>query len=125
MKTIKVKEIAPYDFIGSRFAGEKIRKVMDEAFQNGETVTLDFSGVECINQSFGDEILGIFTRAFGVNFIKERVKLENANEKVKGILNWVVKYSRKIHDFSEEHKVIVMRPDIVFSQKISSSEFSS
>lgn len=120
-KRIVVKEIAKCDFLGSRFSGELIRNLMKEYFDRGEIVTLDFSGIEGITQSFGDEIIGIFVRSFGVDFIKRHVKLENANDKVRGILNWVVKYSKKINEFSvENNNVAVIRPDVVFAQKMSS-----
>lgn len=125
IQRILIKEIVPYEFIGSRFSGEEIRKIMENAFNQKKKVILDFSGVDGITQSFGDEVVGIFTRAFGVDFIKENVKVENANGKVKSILNWVGKYSKKIYDFSKEHNTIVTKPDIVFAQKTSSSMLSS
>lgn len=116
----------PYDFAGSRFTGEEIRNIMKESFDNGESVILDFQGIEGITQSFGDEIVGIFTRIHGVDFVKNNIKLENANEKVRSILNWVVKYSKKIHNLSmENNNAVIIRPDVVFSQKISSSPSSS
>lgn len=126
IRKILIKEIVSCEFAGSRFTGEEIRNIMKEAFDSGESVILDFQGIECITQSFGDEIVGIFTRIHGVDFVKNNIKLENANEKVRSILNWVVKYSKKIHDFSRENNnAVIIRPDIVFSQKISSSVASS
>lgn len=123
---IKIREIVPYDFIGSRFAGEEIRNLMKKLFDNGESVILDFEGIEGITQSFGDELVGIFTRIYGVDFVKNNIKLENANEKVKSILNWVVKYSNKIHNLSRENNnAVIIRPDVAFSQNISSSLPSS
>ncbi|MEM4134681.1 MAG: STAS-like domain-containing protein [Candidatus Micrarchaeia archaeon] len=126
IRKIVIREIVPYDFAGSRFTGEEIRDIMKKCFDNGESVILDFQGIEGITQSFGDEIIGIFTRIYGVDFVKNNIKLENANEKIKSILNWVVKYSKKIHDLSKENNnAVIIRPDIAFSQKISSSVSSS
>ncbi|GLI54470.1 STAS-like domain-containing protein [Thermodesulfovibrio yellowstonii] len=126
IRKILIREIVPYDFAGSRFTGEEVRNIMKEAFDKGESVILDFQGIEGITQSFGDEIVGIFTRIHGVEFVKNNIKLENANEKVKSILNWVIKYSKKIHNLSmENNNAVIIRPDIAFSQKISSSVSSS
>ncbi|MDD3467499.1 MAG: STAS-like domain-containing protein [Campylobacterales bacterium] len=82
-------------FIGSRGAGEIIRNKMDTFFDEGvESITLEFLGVEEITQSFGDEIIGIYVRAFGVNFVKSKIKLNNANQSIKDTLNFVASYSK-------------------------------
>lgn len=82
-------------FIGSREAGEIIRNKMDVLLNQGiESITLDFSGIEEITQSFGDEIIGIYVRAFGINFVKSRIKLNNANQSIKDTLNFVASYSK-------------------------------
>lgn len=82
-------------FIGSRAAGEVIRKKMDELFVDKEVVTLDFTGVEEITQSFGDELIGIYIRAYGIDFIKNKVKLNNANQAIKDTFNFIASYSKK------------------------------
>ena len=82
-------------FVGSRAAGEVVRALMEKAFVKGEKVTLDFEGIEGITQSFGDEIIGIFIRLKGKDFIKENVSLKNANNNIRIILNIVTKYSSK------------------------------
>jgi hypothetical protein len=59
---------------------------------------LDFEGVRGITLSFGDEIVGIFARAFGKfgkEWIKRNVKVINANENVRSILNLSVKLALK------------------------------
>jgi hypothetical protein len=99
---IKIFEVLEKDFslskpafVGSRAAGEVVRALMEQAFVKGEKVTLDFEGIEGITQSFGDEIIGIFTRLKGKDFIKENVLLKNANNNIRIILNIVTKYSSK------------------------------
>ncbi len=42
-----------------------------------------------------DEIVGIFTRAFGKEWIKRNVRVINANENVRFILNLSVKLASK------------------------------
>jgi hypothetical protein len=96
---IKLKEIFPgLDFLGARMSGEMIREQMEKALDNGDTVVLDFDGIEDITQGFGDEIVGIFTRAYGKDFIKEKVKAINYSESIKTVLNWVVSYSLKYYE---------------------------
>lgn len=82
-------------FVGSRAAGEVIGELINQAFENGEKVILDFEGIDGITLSFGDEIIGIFTRLKGKEFIKENVSLINANENIKTIINIVIRYSSK------------------------------
>lgn len=88
-------ETGGFDFIGSRGAGEIIRQKMKPALDRGESVTLDFSGVEQVTQSFIDEFFGIFVRAFGINYIKGKVYLVNETQGTKETINYVIKYSLK------------------------------
>ncbi|MFA5461618.1 MAG: STAS-like domain-containing protein [Sulfurimonas sp.] len=88
-------EIGGLDFAGSRGSGEIIREKMKPSLDNHESVTLDFTGIESITQSFADEIVGIFVRAFGVDYIKGTLRLNNANDAIKQTLNFVISYSKK------------------------------
>jgi len=100
---IKLNEIFPgISFLGARVSGELVREQMEKAIDNGDTVVIDFDGIEDITQGFGDEIVGIFTRAYGKDFIKEKVKAINYSESVKTVLNWVVSYSSKYYKERQE-----------------------
>jgi hypothetical protein len=104
--TIKLKEMFPgLDSLTDRFAGFKVRQVMqnllgvlpdDSLIENDVVVVLDFEGIGLITQGFGDELVGVFTRMFGVDFIKRHIRVINANEFVRGTLNWCVSYSKKM-----------------------------
>lgn len=88
-------EIGGLDFAGSRGSGEVIREKMKPVLDNRESVTLDFTGIESITQSFADEVVGIFVRAFGIGYIKDFLRLNNANDSIKQTLNFVISYSKK------------------------------
>ena len=85
------------DFAGSRKSGEQVRKDIEVKLQDDRGVTLDFTQINMITQSFGDEIVGILTRIHGIEFIKTNIRLVNYNDEIKNILNYVVKYSNKFH----------------------------
>ncbi|WP_187648270.1 STAS-like domain-containing protein [Nitrosophilus labii] len=89
------REIGGFDFAGSRGSGEIIRKKIKPILDEGDKVTLDFVGINGITQSFADEIFGIFIRAFGVGYIKDKLLIVNANENIRKIINFVVSYSKK------------------------------
>jgi len=96
MSVISIKtEIGDTDFAGSRGSGEKIRDKMKPILDRKETLTLDFTGIEGITQSFGDEIVGVFVRAFGIDYIKDKLRLNNANKSIKSVLNLVISYSKE------------------------------
>ena len=97
MKVINIKnDIGGFDYAGSRASGEPIRKKIKREIEAGEYVTLDFSGIEGISHSFADEIVGIIVRAYGVGFIqKGNLRLNNASDDIKSLLNLVIKESRK------------------------------
>jgi hypothetical protein len=89
-------ETGGFDFIGSRGAGETIREIMKQELDKPDgNITLDFIGVEQVTQSFIDEFFGIFVRAFGVDYIKGRVRLVNETQGTKDTINYVIKYSMK------------------------------
>lgn len=80
-------------FIGTRPSGEIIRKRIDNTIVAGKKAIIDFDGIDGITQSFGDEIIGIYVRFFGADYIKKNIQAINYNEEIKTILNWVVRYS--------------------------------
>ncbi len=89
-------ETGGFEFIGSRGAGEIIRTLMKKELDkpNGN-VTLDFSGIEQVTQSFIDELFGIFIRSFGIEYIRGRVRLVNETQGIKDTINFVIKYSKE------------------------------
>lgn len=102
-KVIKIKKIVGnQSFCGTRALGELVRVEIQKALDSGHTVVLDFEGISGITQGFGDEIVGIFVRAYGPEFVKKRFKFENYNEKVKGIINAVYSYSKKTFQVHSE-----------------------
>jgi anti-anti-sigma regulatory factor len=94
---IKIREILQTDFPGLRVQGEVIREKMEEIIREGKLAILDFEGVRFISHTFADEIVGIFTRAFGVEWLKSHVKATNANDAVRDMLNLTVKLAFKQH----------------------------
>ena len=96
MKVINIKnDTGDFEFIGSRGAGEKIRNKMKPILDKGGYVTLDFSGVEQVTQSFIDELFGIFIRSFGIEYIRGKIKLVNETQGIKDTINFVIKYSKE------------------------------
>jgi len=103
---IKLSDMFPsLDSLTDRFAGFKVRQKMqdllgmlpdDSLIENDTIVVLDFEGITLITQGFGDELVGVFTRMFGVDFVKRHIKVVNANEFNRGTLNWVISYSKKM-----------------------------
>jgi len=103
---IRFKDLFPeFDSLVLRTTGFEVRKQIqdllnmlpdDSIIENDTLIILDFNGIELITQGFGDEIVGVFTRLYGVDFIKRHFKVINANEFIRGTLNWVISYSKKM-----------------------------
>jgi len=93
---INIKQLTGgFDFIGSRGAGEIIRKKLKPILDKGDCVTLDFSGVDQVTQSFIDEFFGIFIRSFGIGYIRGKIRLVNETQGIKDTINFVIKYSKE------------------------------
>lgn len=88
-------ETGGFEFVGSRGAGEIIREKMKIELDKGDDVTLDFFGIEQVTQSFIDEFFGIFIRAFGIEYIRSKVRLVNETQGIKDTINFVIKYSKE------------------------------
>jgi hypothetical protein len=81
--------------LGSRFNGEKLREHIKPMLDNNQKVILDFANIEEATQSFLDEIFGIFVRAFGTEYIKDKLFIENVKPSIKQTINFVISYSKK------------------------------
>ncbi|WP_299227147.1 STAS-like domain-containing protein [Sulfurihydrogenibium sp.] len=95
---IKLKELFPEcSSLTLRETGFEVREIMNEILlKYNRKVVLDFDGIEIITQGFGDEIVGVFVRKNGLDFVKNKIKVVNANNFIRGTLNWVVSYSKKM-----------------------------
>jgi len=91
-EVIKLWDLFESDFLGLRVEGEVVREKMEEIImKKGKVAVLDFEGVRGITHAFADEVVGIFTRAFGKEWLKRNVRVVNANENVRMMLNLAVK----------------------------------
>jgi len=88
-------ETGGFEFVGSRGAGEIIRKKMKKELDKDNSITLDFGGIEQVTQSFIDEFFGIFIRAFGIEYIRGKVFLVNETQGIKDTINFVIQYSKE------------------------------
>ena len=104
--TIKIKELFPelikefsdFDSLTLRESGLRVRVEIEKILEKEKNavIILDFEGLELITQGFADEIVGVLIRRKGVDFVKERIKPINMNEFIRGTLNWVASYSKKM-----------------------------
>jgi alkylhydroperoxidase/carboxymuconolactone decarboxylase family protein YurZ len=91
-EVIKLFDLFECDFLGLRVEGEVVREKMEEIImKKGKIAVLDFEGVRGITHTFADEVVGIFARAFGKEWVKKNVRVVNANENVRAMLNLAVK----------------------------------
>jgi hypothetical protein len=98
-KVIKVKEMFPgLDSLTTRWAGLDIRREMEKIWEKDPDaiVVIDFEDIELIAQGTGDEIVGVLIRRNGLDFVRNKVKVINANGFIRGTLNWVASYSKKM-----------------------------
>ena len=95
MKRIILSEKFNDTHLGSRFNGASLREQIKPLLDNEEKVVLDFTDIELATQSFLDEIFGIFVRAFGTEYIKGKLLIENVSPSIKKTINSVIAYSKK------------------------------
>ncbi|MCI4453772.1 MAG: STAS-like domain-containing protein [Thermodesulfobacterium sp.] len=95
-KVIKLRDLFDCDFLGLRVEGEVVREKLEEIIMKEDKVAvLDFEGIRGITHTFADEVVGIFASAFGKEWLKRNVRVINANESVRDMLNLAVRLRLK------------------------------
>jgi len=92
---IVLKDFLNSKELGSRYKGNLVREKIKPALDKNEKVVLDFSEIEIATQSFLDEIFGIFVRAFGTDYIKNKLLIKNVSPSIKKTINSIIVYSKK------------------------------
>ncbi|ACN98218.1 hypothetical protein SULAZ_0390 [Sulfurihydrogenibium azorense Az-Fu1] len=95
MVVIKVKEIFNQDMLGSRENGLILRQKVEEELSRSSIVVIDFEGIDLTTQGFVDEFIGVLIREKGLDFVREHIKIKNASDFVKLIIQLVISYSKK------------------------------
>lgn len=94
MTKVQVEEAAG-SFAENKDAARKLRReVLAPALSSGNTVTVDFKGVELATQSFIHALISDVIRSVGPSVL-DRVIFENCNEAIKGLIEIVVEYSQE------------------------------
>ena len=70
------------------------RKQVSPALAAGETVTIDFEGVELATQSFIHALISDVIRTMGAPVV-DSIVFKNCNEAIKGLIEIVVEYSQE------------------------------
>ena len=73
--------------LGLRETGNRLRKIIEAAIQNNESVLIDFDEVESVSSSFADELLAKIYVEIGGEKFTNYIKVKNANEFIKSIIN--------------------------------------
>ena len=73
--------------IGLRETGNRFRQILEKALNDNEDVIIDFDGVDSISSSFADEFIAKAYIKLGKEKFLTHVKIKNANEFIKIIIN--------------------------------------
>ncbi len=73
--------------IGLRETGNRFRQILEKALNDNEDVLIDFDGVDSISSSFADEFIAKAYIKLGKEKFLNHVKIKNANEFIKIIIN--------------------------------------
>ena len=100
---IKLNEFG--SIVCSRKNGEIVREKILEEIKNGNTVVINFEGVEMINHSFADVAFGKLLYDLPVDVFKNQIKFIKANDDVKGIIKMAV--AERYRLIEEEKKIAI------------------
>ena len=86
---LKLKETG--EILGLRETGSRLRKLIETAVKQEEPVLIDFDGVESVSSSFADELFAKIYIEIGQDKFVNLIKLKNANNFIKTIINSSIK----------------------------------
>ncbi|MCE3047389.1 STAS-like domain-containing protein [Helicobacter kayseriensis] len=94
-----------FDFLGSRDSGEILRKRIIELLETKDwQVVVDFQRIDRVSHSFADEVFGLLYAKFGLDVIKRKIVLENAQDNIKNLANFVIKERARKNNASSRSK---------------------
>lgn len=93
-----MKKISVYNQIGPASVGEEegkmLFKAMEKEIKKGESIILDFAGVDDVSVPFFSRSVGKFIEKDGLDKTSKYIRIENLkNEYVKSIINIAVKFA--------------------------------
>ena len=78
--------------LGLRQTGKKYREKIEQAVYSGDTVIIDFEGVESVSSSFADEFIAKLYISFGKDKFIHNIKFENVQDyKIKDIISLAIR----------------------------------
>jgi hypothetical protein len=96
MKTIiQVSEVLHEGAITGRHSGRVMREMLVNACHAGETVQMDFAGVDVITQSAADEFIGRIVRQHPE--IIARISFSNCATDVANMLQWAAEHADAVN----------------------------
>ncbi len=90
-------------FHGGRSAGQQLRMEIEDFLNANDHITLDFSGVGVVTQSYIDEAIGVLVLD-GQNILS-RLAFKNCNEDVTSVIRYVA--STRSEDFQRKQTVLI------------------
>jgi len=87
-------------FHGGRASGQQLRMKIDESLNASDHVTLDFSGVGVVTQSFIDEAIGVLILEYGPQILN-RLGFKHCNEDIKAVIRYVA--ATRSEDFRKQN----------------------
>ena len=74
----------------TREDGARLRHLIEQSWNDPDTLVLDFAGLRIASVSFFDESLGILATQHPVEQLAQRVKVENIDPQDRRLLNSIV-----------------------------------
>lgn len=89
---LKLSELFPdFDFLGANHSGYLISTKIEEALKLGKSITIDFNGFRLITHGVAYNMFANILDNYTLEDIKKHVKLENANNTIKNMINLMIK----------------------------------
>lgn len=78
------------EFLATRTLGDDARRLIEQSVHQDGVARIDFSGVDGITISFADEVFGKLALQWGLDLLRGRIRVRNANEGIARTIQFAI-----------------------------------
>lgn len=78
------------EFLATRTLGDDARRLIEQSVHQDGVARIDFAGVDGITISFADEVFGKLVLQWGLDLLRSRIRVRNANEGIARTIQFAI-----------------------------------
>lgn len=89
-RDLNVQAMVGTNVLGSRIQGRQLRALLEDVMETGESVRLDFTGIEVLTSAFADECFGKLWDSVPHGKLRQLIHLKGLTGNNKAVFQFVI-----------------------------------